>query len=247
MSDIAIGRIAGRGFFPSLGFSPMPLWKRGLDFLLIVLLSPGLLLAMGLAALIIKINSRGPLLFTQERVGYRGRRFRIYKFRTMHAGAETHSHESYVKSLIDSEKPMVKLDSRNDPRLIPMAALIRATGLDELPQVLNILKGDMSFVGPRPCVPYEYENYKPQHRARLNSVPGLTGLWQVSGKNRTTFDRMVELDIEYSRKRSLWLDLWIISKTFGALAKQCRDLQERKKAAVGNIIATMPDCDLQKS
>jgi lipopolysaccharide/colanic/teichoic acid biosynthesis glycosyltransferase len=207
----------------------LPLWKRTLDFVLIFFLLPGILLASAVAVMIIKLTSRGPVLFTQERVGYRGRRFRIFKFRTMHSGADTRSHEDHVKQLIASGKPMAKLDGKRDPRLIPLGAVLRATGIDELPQILNIIKGDMSFVGPRPCVPYEYEQYEPRHRARLNSVPGLTGLWQVNGKNKTTFERMVELDVEYGNRCSLGMDLSIIMRTFGALAGQCKELRQRKQ------------------
>jgi lipopolysaccharide/colanic/teichoic acid biosynthesis glycosyltransferase len=126
--------------------------------------------------------------------------------------------------LIKTNTPMVKLDARKDPRMIPLASALRATGLDELPQVLNVLRGDMSLVGPRPCMPYEYALYEPWHRRRFEAVPGLTGLWQVSGKNRTTFDEMVRFDIEYAERRSLGLDLAIILKTLPALFGQCNDL-----------------------
>ena len=108
---------------------------------------------------------------------------------------------------------------------------MRATGLDELPQLINVLRGEMSLVGPRPCIPYEYELYEPWQRRRFDAVPGLTGLWQVSGKNRTTFDQMIQLDIEYSERLSLWLDLKIILKTFPALWQQCLDLACAKAQA----------------
>lgn len=209
--------------------SALPAWKRLLDLAMAVMLAPGLLVVSLIAAFVIKLGSRGPLLFCQERVGHRGSRFKIYKFRTMRAGAETRSHEDYTRHLIASGLPMTKLDGKNDRRLIPGGAILRATGIDELPQIINILKGEMSFVGPRPCIPSEYESYEPRHRERLNAVPGLTGLWQVSGKNSTTFERMVELDIQYARNLSLSQDIWIIFKTFGALAKQCRDLRKRAR------------------
>lgn len=169
----------------------------------------------------------------------------------MRAGAETKSHQNHVRELITSGKPMAKLDGKKDPRLIPFGAVLRATGLDELPQVINILKGEMSFVGPRPCVRYEYEAYEPRHRERLNAVPGLTGLWQVSGKNRTTFERMIELDVQYSRTLSLWQDLWIISKTFGALVTQCGDqIRARRQQPKAQPQAQMQPgraCEFQKS
>jgi len=128
-----------------------------------------------------------------------------------------------------SNVPMKKLDSVRDPRLIPCGLLLRSLGLDELPQLFNVLRGDMSLVGPRPCVPYEYENYAPHHRERFNAAPGLTGLWQVSGKNRTTFEEMINLDISYAKKQSLWLDLKIIFKTFPAIVSQTKDLNEGYK------------------
>ena len=121
---------------------------------------------------------------------------------------------------------MTKLDSRRDPRLIPFGAALRATGLDELPQLINVLRGEMSIVGPRPCIPYEYELYEPWQRQRFNAVPGLTGLWQVSGKNRTTFTEMIRLDIEYSQRQSVGLDLKIVLKTLPALWQQCLDNRE---------------------
>ena len=126
---------------------------------------------------------------------------------------------------------MVKLDARKDPRLIPLGTLLRVSGLDELPQVLNVFRGEMSLVGPRPCIPYECEAYEPWHWQRFDAVPGLTGLWQVSGKNRTTFDEMVRLDIEYSQRLNLWGDLKIIFRTVPALWGQYCDLRTAKAQA----------------
>ena len=117
---------------------------------------------------------------------------------------------------------MTKMDMNGDARLIPLGWLLRATGLDELPQIVNVLYGEMSLVGPRPCVPYEYAKYLPWQRARCNALPGLTGLWQVSGKNRTTFDEMIRLDIRYSENLSWQQDLKIIAKTVPALLFQLR-------------------------
>ena len=124
----------------------------------------------------------------------------------MKADIETNSHQKHIKALMESATPMTKLDADNDSRMVPGANWIRASGLDELPQIVNILRGEMSIVGPRPCIPFEYELYKPGHRARCNAAPGLTGLWQVSGKNRLSFERMIALDIEYSQRKTLWLD-----------------------------------------
>ena len=147
----------------------------------------------------------------------------------MQVDAETDSHRQHFRQLMETEVPMTKLDARSDPRLVPLGSLLRATGLDELPQFINVLRGEMSIVGPRPCIPYEYENYKPWQRRRLEAVPGLTGLWQVSGKNRTTFSEMVHLDIEYSERASLGLDLKIVLKTLPALWEQFQDLRARKR------------------
>ena len=209
----------------------LPLWKRMLDFALVLLFLPGLLIVGGIVALIVKCGSPGSILFRQRRVGYKGRQFTCFKFRTMEVNAETVSHRNHLEQLILTQAPMVKLDAQRDPRLIPFGTALRATGLDELPQLLNVLRGEMSIVGPRPCIPYEYELYEPWQRDRFNAVPGLTGLWQVSGKNRTTFNEMIRLDIEYSERLSLWLDLKIILKTLPALWVQCLDTRAKRKQA----------------
>jgi exopolysaccharide production protein ExoY len=130
---------------------------------------------------------------------------------------------------MNSDVPMMKMDSHGDPRIIPFGRLLRASGLDELPQLINVLFGDMSLVGPRPCVTYEYEKYLPWQRERFNTLPGLTGLWQVSGKNRTTFTEMIQLDIKYARNKTLWLDLMIIFKTVPALMIQMWETRVKKK------------------
>lgn len=209
----------------------IPSWKRLLDLLAIVVAAPLVLPVMLLVALVIKIVSPGPALFRQERIGYLGRRFTCFKFRTMLVNADTTVHQGHLNRLMDSNLPMKKLDSSGDKRLIPCGRILRALGLDELPQILNVLRGEMSLVGPRPCVPYEYESYTARHRQRLEAVPGLTGLWQVSGKNRTTFEEMIDLDIYYARHKSLWLDLKIILKTIPAIISQTRDLGEGKRPA----------------
>jgi exopolysaccharide production protein ExoY len=197
-----------------------PQWKRTLDVLLVVLALPVLFPLMLLIALVIRMVSAGPVLFKQERVGYLGERFLCYKFRTMFVNSDTGIHQGHLNQLMNSDAPMVKMDSKGDPRIIPFGRLMRASGLDELPQIINVLCGDMSLVGPRPCVSYEYEKYLPWQRERFNALPGLTGLWQVSGKNRTTFTQMIELDIKYVRGKTLWLDLGIIFKTIPALMIQ---------------------------
>jgi lipopolysaccharide/colanic/teichoic acid biosynthesis glycosyltransferase len=192
---------------------------------------PLLLPLMMLIGMLIRIVSAGPVLFKQERIGYLGERFLCFKFRTMFVGADTNIHQGHLNHLMNSDTPMVKMDSHGDPRIIPFGRLLRASGLDELPQLINVLRGEMSLVGPRPCVSYEYEKYLPWQRERFNTVPGLTGLWQVSGKNRTTFTEMIQLDIKYARTKTLWLDLKIILKTIPALVIQVWDTRIKRKPA----------------
>ena len=196
---------------------PIPLWKRFLDILGalvgLILSSPLFLLI----ALFIKIISPGPVFFRQERVGYLGRRFTFWKFRTMHVNNDATGHKQYLSHLIVGDAPMVKLDDGRDPRIIPFGLLLRSTCLDEMPQLFNVLMGDMSLVGPRPCLPYEAEEYLQWHARRFDIVPGMTGLWQVSGKNRLTFKEMIRLDIRYSRFMSPWLDAKILLLTGPAI------------------------------
>jgi lipopolysaccharide/colanic/teichoic acid biosynthesis glycosyltransferase len=207
--------------------SSLPGWKRAVDLLCCALALPLLAVSTAFVAVLMSMTSRGPIFFLQERVGYRGRRFRLYKFRTMHVAADSASHQAYFSHLVQSNVPMQKLDARRDSRLIPGGWLMRASGLDELPQIINICRGEMSIVGPRPCIPYEYEQYSSDQRVRFNSVPGLTGLWQVSGKNRTTFQEMINLDVEYGTRKSLWLDLKIIALTPYTLALQLASGRDR--------------------
>jgi len=141
----------------------------------------------------------------------------MFKFRTMKLNVETSSHERYFEELIKAESPMTKLDACGDPRIIRGGRLIRASGLDELPQLLNVLRCEMSLVGPRPCTTREFESYQPWQRERTNALPGLTGYWQVNGKNKTTFTEMVEMDIQYAKNVSFWLDLTILLRTFPAI------------------------------
>lgn len=224
--------------------SAAPLWKRVLDVTIILLTAPITVLIGAGVALIVKLGSPGPIIFRQERVGYKGQRFVCFKFRTMHAGVETASHQGHTAHLIKSSAPMTKLDAVKDARVIPFGSILRATGLDELPQLINVLRGEMSLVGPRPCVGYEYEMYEPWQKRRFDAVPGLTGLWQVSGKNRTTFNQMINLDIEYSEQSNLWLDLQIIFKTVPALVVQCCDQRAKRKqaqkAATQTVVAQSP-------
>jgi lipopolysaccharide/colanic/teichoic acid biosynthesis glycosyltransferase len=218
----------------TLHSSEVPIWKRSLDIACILLALPALLLLFSLIALWIKLSSRGPVLFRQERLGLRGRTFVCLKFRSMKVGADTQLHKDYLKQLLRSETPMTKMDTNGDPRLIPLGALLRSTGLDELPQLINVLRGDMSLVGPRPCIPYEAEDYLSWQKERFKTLPGLTGLWQVSGKNQTTFNEMIHLDIAYVRNKSLRLDIKIILKTIPALISQVRETRASRKTQLVN-------------
>jgi lipopolysaccharide/colanic/teichoic acid biosynthesis glycosyltransferase len=217
----------------------MPNWKRTLDIAASLAVMPILAVCTLLMTIMLRLCSPGPVFFTQERIGYKGRRFRIYKFRTMTVGADCSAHRAHYSDLMRSNAPMVKLDSGGDQRLIPGGWLLRASGLDELPQLLNVLNGDMSLVGPRPCMPYEYENYSPWQKERFNSTPGLTGLWQVSGKNRTTFEQMIRLDHEYSENLTFWLDAKIILLTVPALVMQIGDVRtaRAKRPRAGGALA----------
>ena len=207
----------------------VPRWKRGLDLACIVVSAPILLPLGSLIALAIKLLSRGPVLFRQERIGLFGEPFTCLKFRTMLVNADTSVHQGHLNRLMTSNAPMTKLDAAGDPRLIPGGLWLRSLGLDELPQVINVLRGEMSLVGPRPCVPYEYEHYLPRHRHRCATLPGLTGYWQVNGKNRTTFEQMMDMDLYYVKRKSLILDLWIIAMTIPTLLGQFYDVRIRRR------------------
>jgi len=201
----------------------LPPWKRALDLTCILLTAPVWVPLAGLIALLVKAVSRGPVLYRQQRIGYLGRQFQCLKFRTMKVDADPTLHQQHMRGLMHSSGPMTKLDQHGDPRLIPGGWLLRALGLDELPQLWNVLKGQMSLVGPRPCTPYELEHYQPWQLQRFVVLPGLTGLWQVNGKNRTTFEEMVRLDIHYVQHKSLGMDLMILAKTVPVLLKQLHD------------------------
>lgn len=192
--------------------------KRSMDIvgslLAIILLSP-VFLGIGL---LIRLTSPGPVLFRQQRIGQFGVPFTFLKFRSMNCNAESDLHEDYVKRFIAGRagpanaSGLYKLD--NDPRVTPVGRFLRRTSLDELPQFFNVLKGEMSLVGPRPPLLYELRAYSLWHRRRLlDARPGITGLWQVSGRSSVRFDEMVRLDLRYAASQSLWLDLCILAKT----------------------------------
>lgn len=210
----------------------MPRWKRALDLICIALTAPVWIPLMVVIALGIKLVSPGPVLYRQKRIGYLGQPFQCLKFRTMKVNADARLHRRHMAKLMRSSLPMTKLDLRGDQRLIPLGWLLRALGLDELPQLWNVIRGEMSLVGPRPCTAYEFGHYLPRHLRRFVVLPGLTGLWQVNGKNRTTFEGMVRLDIEYTQRKSLGLDLLILAKTPLVLFSQLWDcLRHPSRAA----------------
>lgn len=188
--------------------------KRALDFLGsfigLVILSP----LFAVIALLIKIETpKGSVFFRQVRVGHEGKEFHMYKFRSMVTNAE-----DLLEQLIDQNEVngnMFKM--KNDPRITRIGKFIRKTSLDELPQLWNVLKGEMSLVGPRPALPREVEKYTSYDRQRLKMIPGCTGLWQVSGRNSVGFEEMVELDLTYARDRNIFVDIKIILRTFKVL------------------------------
>ena len=216
----------------------VPWWKRAFDITAIVATAPLWMPLMVVVMLAVRLSSRGPIFFTQRRIGYRGRVFLIYKFRSMRMNAETESHENHFQKLMRNGIPMAKLDVAGDPRIIPWGRFLRVTGLDELPQIFNVVRGEMSLVGPRPCTPQEFEHFRPHEKARADALPGLTGLWQVNGKNETTFDEMICWDVHYTRNTSLRLDFEILLRTLPAIGRQAMAM---RKAASSNRVSDSGD------
>lgn len=177
------------------------------------------------AAIAIRLDSPGPVLFVQPRVGLNGRRFRMLKFRSMKHNCDPDLHKKYLEKLIREGKAEVDEEGRpvykmtDDPRITRVGKIIRKISVDELPQLINVLRGEMSLVGPRPPLPYEVEQYEDWHLKRLNIRPGITGLWQVSGRSRLSFEEMVRLDIRYIEEWSLWLDIKILLRTIPVVLK----------------------------
>jgi len=196
-------------------------FKRAFDLLaatvMLIVLSPVMLVV----ALLVKKSSSGPVLFAQERLGRDGKPFKFYKFRSMEHNSDDAIHRQFVamfiggddEGCVESNAGDEVFKLKLDPRVTPIGAMLRKTSLDELPQLFNIIMGDMSLVGPRPPIAYEIENYLPWHMERLKAVPGLTGLWQISGRSSVSFEEMVRLDIRYINNWSPWQDFIIILKT----------------------------------
>jgi exopolysaccharide production protein ExoY len=236
-AEPASEQIRGSDMESVFPFRPIPLWKRALDLGIVFLTSLIWLPVVVIIAGWIAVVSPGPIFFRQERIGLCRRRFRIFKFRTMKVAADTGAHDCHVDALMASNRPLTKLDAIGDPRLIPGGAFLRAAGLDELPQIANVIWGEMSIVGPRPCTLHEFGRYSPWQRARADGVPGLTGYWQVNGKNKTTFSEMIAMDLFYVSNASLRLDLLIICKTIPAVWQQ---LLERKRRPEGTASDPLP-------
>jgi lipopolysaccharide/colanic/teichoic acid biosynthesis glycosyltransferase len=182
--------------------------KRIFDITVCLIAIPFFMMVIGVIALAIYLDNPGPILFTQQRTGKGGRRFGMYKFRTMVTNAE----ELKVKYAHLNEHTWPDFKITNDPRVTRVGAFLRKTSLDELPQLFNVLKGDMSLVGPRPTS-FAASTYSLWHTERLEVLPGITGLWQVSGRKELDFDDRLRLDIEYIHRQSFWFDLWILFRT----------------------------------
>ncbi len=207
-----------------------PTWKRGLDLGLLMLGLPIVLPLMLVVALVIKLVSKGPVFFKQQRIGYLGKPFTCWKFRTMRVDANQGTHREHVQQLIASNKPMIKLDTKGDKRLIPFGRILRAACLDELAQLINVALGDMSLVGPRPCMEYEYSQLKAWQLHRFKTAPGMTGLWQMKRRSDTNFTQMMEMDLEYVSRRSFWLDIKILGLTIPSVIAQVREVRAARRA-----------------
>jgi lipopolysaccharide/colanic/teichoic acid biosynthesis glycosyltransferase len=209
-------RVGSAGGWAAVGHIAGALAGRVLDLLVaasVLLVLAPLLIAIAVA---VRIDSKGPVLFRQRRVGRGRREFTIFKFRTMCEDADSSRHRKYVQTLIDGTREserghLYKLSV--DDRVTRVGRFLRSWSLDELPQLINVLRGQMALVGPRPVIPYEIDMYPDAYLKRFVVKPGLTGLWQVSGRNERTYDEMVSFDIEYAESSSLWLDLRILAKT----------------------------------
>ncbi len=207
--------------------------KRLIDLVLATLLLILLLPLMLLIAILIKLDTPGPVLFVQERVGARRRSeggrttwkvedFCVYKFRSMVADADQSVHQAHIKAFVEgrieaSDTDNSRFKLKGDPRVTRVGHILRKTSLDELPQLFNVIKGEMSLVGPRPVPTYEVAGYQARHHERLAALPGITGLWQVMGRSQVSFEEMIAMDIEYVRARSMWLDIKILCLTIPAV------------------------------
>jgi lipopolysaccharide/colanic/teichoic acid biosynthesis glycosyltransferase len=210
----------------SLRFDWQLIGKRLVDivgaFICLIIFSPLMLIIAGIT----KLTSSGPVLFRQKRLGYQGKTFTFLKFRSMYLDSDEGIHQQYVEKLIQGKHDEINMGGKDvpyyklkkDPRVTPWGKILRKSSLDELPQLFNVMMGDMSLVGPRPPIPYELSHYKNWHVKRILDVkPGITGLWQIMGRSKTTFEEMVRLDLQYAKNWNLWLDLKILLGTVRAV------------------------------
>jgi lipopolysaccharide/colanic/teichoic acid biosynthesis glycosyltransferase len=198
-----------------------PTHKRAFDIIVGGILLIGSAPLFPIVALLVKLTSPGPVFFRQERIGKGGRPFMVTKFRSMYANVDSDTHRTYFKQYLRGEPAANEKGTvfkmHSDPRITPAGRMLRRLGLDELPQLFEVVRGDMSLVGPRPPLEYEVADYDDRHMQRLLVNPGITGLWQVRGRDIVNFEQMVDMDLEYIHKVSLWLDLKIVLLTVPSL------------------------------
>jgi lipopolysaccharide/colanic/teichoic acid biosynthesis glycosyltransferase len=194
--------------------------KRLLDVVFTLLISPLLCIVMAIVAVLIRLDSEGPIIFRQRRVGRNGVEFDMYKFRSMYVNSNDTLHRQSIEQFMSDQPlnddcitPNLQYKRVNDPRVTRVGRFIRKTSLDELPQFFNVIRGEMSLVGPRPPLPYEVEKYSPRDHLRLCGKPGLTGLWQIYARGQVSFSTMVGMDITYLQQQSLWQDIKLIFLT----------------------------------
>ncbi len=194
--------------------------KRLLDIVFTLLILPLLCIAIIIVAVAIRLGSAGPIFFKQKRIGLNGREFKMLKFRSMYVNSDDRAHREAIAKYMNGQKmhddtatTKFQYKLSDDPRVTRVGRFIRKTSIDELPQFFNVLRGEMTLVGPRPPLPYEVEFYTPRDRLRLSGKPGLTGIWQIYGRSRVTFQDMVEMDIDYLQHQSFWEDLKLIALT----------------------------------
>jgi lipopolysaccharide/colanic/teichoic acid biosynthesis glycosyltransferase len=210
-----------------LTYNQFKLIKRIFDLTICFLLLPVLFIPMALISILIVLDSSGSPIFVQERVGYGGRRFKMYKFRTMRNNKNDSQHRAFMQSYVagkvtdetGQDQRVAKFKPIQQKDLTQLGRLLRKTSLDELPQIFNVINGEMSLIGPRPNVPWEVEAYKPWHYDRLEAMPGITGLAQVMGRSDISFDNIARYDIQYVKNQAIHIDLWIVWRTMKAILK----------------------------
>jgi lipopolysaccharide/colanic/teichoic acid biosynthesis glycosyltransferase len=196
----------------SVNSNPYLYVKRSFDFLVVAIGLITLAPIFIVISILIKLESLGPAIFKQKRAGKNGKIFTFYKFRSMYTDCDETVHQHFVQQVMSGEIHMSKL--QKDPRITKVGRFLRKGAIDELPQIINVLKGDMSLVGPRPHPLYEVENYKDWHRKRLTVLPGITGLWQINKRNSMSYDQAIQMDLDYIENMSFLLDIKILLKTF---------------------------------